>query len=247
MADFTSVIVECYEHFQSCACFRKYSDTAPDSNSVYMSIPLQETSVEIPVFALNSLYHTSQMVDITNKDALVIKLEYKNHRTSYKSVDAKMREALATKYPQSKLMSIPDGDRPNAYFGTYGAVFSRDYKPIMMLMWEFKKVEVENTVKYEFARPIMRVSPSVVINKSNAIERCIVNKMIPAALSARTIYFPYGTFPYIKRRNDDSDSPIKVIIDKFPYDMRKVDKPSISTTNDELIKLALDNINEVIQ
>lgn len=240
MRDLQYIISDCFQSNDSNYGFsnRRYTSNIDDS-IVYMEVPIDNEDFEIPVFAVGQL--NQQYVDTE----LVITLKYIGIRTTYKALDTGLRDIMTTNFDNNRFIKIPVKEGEPIYYGTYGAIFDKDFKPVAMLMWEIRKVyDEEGNFKYKFVKPILRVCPSVFINKSNSVERYIINKLIPAALGNHYIYRPdiSGTL------NDEQYRYIlNVDIGEFSFKMKKPAIPTISTTNGKLLKVALDNLDELVQ
>ena len=222
------------------------------SKSSYMLIPVTGDNIEIPTMAMYSLYKVADK--ITNKkpiDTIVINLENTGGFTTYKSVDACFRDAFRVSYQNDRLRKlITVGNPEKTYYGTYGAIFDENFKPVVMLSWELKKIYRDNgqdSFKYKFIRPILRVAPEVFINKSNTVERFIINKLIPTTLSLTRIYSPIYRSKIYDTNNDDCNLKAKVLVEDCPFVIKETDVPSISTTNEELLDTVLNYIDEVIE
>lgn len=222
------------------------------SKSSYMLIPVTEDNIEIPTMAMYSLYKVADK--ITNKkpiDTIVINLENTGGFTTYKSVDACFRDAFRVSYQNARLRKlITVGNPEKTYYGTYGAIFDENFKPVAMLSWELKKIYRDNgqdSFKYKFIRPILRVAPEVFINKSNTVERFIINKLIPTTLSLTHIYSPIYRSKIYDTNNGDCNLKAKVLVEDCPFVIKETDVPSISTTNEELLGTVLNYIDEVIE
>ena len=222
------------------------------SKSSYMLIAVTGDNIEIPTMAMYSLYKVADK--ITNKkpiDTIVINLENTGGFTTYKSVDACFRDAFRVSYQNDRLRKlITVGNPEKTYYGTYGAIFDENFKPVVMLSWELKKIYRDNgqdSFKYKFIRPILRVAPEVFINKSNTVERFIINKLIPTTLSLTRIYSPIYRSKIYDTNNDDCNLKAKVLVEDCPFVIKETDVPSISTTNEELLDTVLNYIDEVIE
>lgn len=222
------------------------------SKSSYMLIPVTGDNIEIPTMAMYSLYKVADK--ITNKkpiDTIVINLENTGGFTTYKSVDACFRDAFRVSYQNARLRRlITVGNPEKTYYGTYGAIFDENFKPVVMLSWELKKIYRDNgqdSFKYKFIRPILRVAPEVFINKSNTVERFIINKLIPTTLSLTHIYSSIYRSKIFDTNNGDCNLKAKVLVEDCPFVKKETDVPSISTTNEELLGTVLNYIDEVIE
>lgn len=223
-----------------------------DMNTPSIIIPINKEEFEIPVFALdlfNSMLRDSS-TDYNNLDALVLQLLVGNRTCTYKSLDSRVRNILIKKYKISHLWKLIKTEDPEiTYYATSGAIFNQNYEPVMLMTWQMRKVHTEvSPQEFEFVRPILRVSPEVIVNKVDPVQRHIGNKIIPLVLAERYISRP--TMDYSRIYGEVPRSTyyrVKVIIDKMPFPLQTADVPSISTTNEVLLNIALNYIDEVVQ
>lgn len=250
MTDLKTIIQNCYEYvnygYNNPTCY----SAASGSPFAYLSIPIQGDVIEIPTFAMYAFAIKDLKENQESIDAIVVGLNSTAY-SDYKSIDAKIRDSLSSDYNCRHLTKIVVNDPQNpCYYCAKGAIFNKDLIPQIMMTWQMKRIKDANstneTWKYLAVRPILRINPSVIINKDNAVERYIVNKIVPMAVS---IYGVEGPFIHVNPsiiKDTYNRLTIKVEIDKFPFKFNKVDKPSISTTNEKLLKVALDNVDEMI-
>lgn len=249
MRDLETTISYCFENPNS-SNYSPNRGISFTNKSSYMLIPVTGDNIEIPTMAMYSLYQVAEK--ITNKkpiDTIVINLENTGGYTTYKSVEACFRDAFGTSYQNTRLRKlITVGNPEKTYYGTYGAIFDETFKPIVMLSWELKKIyRDDGQFRYKFIRPILRVTPEVFINKSNTVERFIINKLIPTTLSLTRIYAPIYSSMIYETNSDDCNLKAKVLIEDCPFVIKETDVPSISTTNEKLLGTVLDYIDELIE
>lgn len=242
MRDLQYVIGDCFSGGGVSRCYNSYNNLRENSNTKYFIIPIKD-SFNIPVFALSALKGDT--------DSIVAQLQDLQVRTTYKSLDTGIRDTISFNFKYNKLAKLPTKVGEPTYYGTYGAIFDKDFTPIAMIMWEMEKKystseESSYPFKYKFVKPILRVSPIVFINRSNTVERYIINKIIPAALEKDIVYAPNNRDSrFISTYNG---LHLKVEISYFSdFTLRKVNVPSISTTNENLLEVALDNIEEIVE
>lgn len=210
--------------------------------TLYMTVPLVDNHIEVPVFAAFALR------DKPYSDAIAITLYCTDDRIEYKSLPANIRNALSKKWTACHLLRIFTDNEGNNYYGTFGAIFNKDFIPVMMLTWEVEKnCTQNNSLLLRFTRPVLRVAPEV-FRKSNAVEKFIINKAIPEALTLGNLCWPYNEGREIYHHIHSEIVPdVKVIVEYCPFRLSNVAVPSISTTNKDLLKVALDNIDELVQ
>ena len=82
----------------------------------------------------------------------------------------------------------------------------------------------------------------------DAVERFIINQIIPTALSINYLSSPSCHRSVIYESNSTNcNTKVKVLIEKIPFIIKETDVPSISTTNEELLDTALNYIDEIIE
>lgn len=232
-----------------------YGMVTLDESSCYLNIPISNDTFEIPAFVLDafSSKNIHMLSDVNSADTIAVRLEYHGLKAFYKSLNCNVRSVFETN-KEGGIIQFPEmGDLGRVYYGVQGAIFYANHSPAMMLTWEMQRTPMENSSNvtenfYKLLRPILRVHPEVLINKSDSMERFIVNKIIPEALSLNYVHTPIlHNCNVITNLCTSNTYKVKVIIDKFPFTITYIDKPSISTTNEELLQVALDNIDELIQ
>lgn len=249
MEDLETTISYCFENSDS-SNYSPNRGISFTNKSSYMLIPVTGDNVEIPTMAMYSLYQVAEK--ITNKkpiDTIVINLENTGGYTTYKSVETCFRDAFRTSYQNTRLRKlITVGNPEKTYYGTYGAIFDETFKPIVMLSWELKKIyRDDGQFRYKFIRPILRVTPEVFINKSNTVERFIINKLIPTTLSLTHIYSPIYRSIIYETNSGDCNLKAKVLIEDCPFVIKETDVPSVSTTNEKLLDTVLNYIDELVE
>lgn len=250
MRDLRTAISYCFE----CVAADTYSISRSISftdKSSYMLIPVTGDNIEIPTMAMFSLPTLeNKILQKEPIDALAVNLNNNGGYSTFKSVSASIRDAFTVLYKNAHLRKLVTvGDPEKTYYGTYGAIFDENFKPIVMLSWELKKIyrdDEQDPFRYKFISPILRVAPEVFINKSNTVERFIINQIIPTALSITYLSSPIFHRSMIYESNS-GNCKVKVLIEKIPFIIKETDVPSISTTNEELLGTALNYIDEIIE
>lgn len=210
-----------------------------------MTIPMKNTIIELPVLMF---YELPKMPFIP--DAFVANLNYIGLADLYKTLSSNVKAALTARLSRKRLFKITLSDKSsNVYYGTFGAIFDENFHPIMILSWEMYKIPVDKDIPDRVilrpVNPILRIHPSVFINKNDSMKRFIANKIFPTALEL-AIHAPYAQLPYLSPANHNRLYSVQVIVDKMPFEVKEPSRPSISTTNKSLINVALDNLDEII-
>lgn len=244
MASLTQTIQRCFDGYRSIytsCCYDLYNNSNPVS---FMTIPIKEETLEVPVAALPLL--NDKRGKLKTVDEIAMCLAPSQRVLAYKSLDASVRNALSTPVrdvPTVKLTNVPN---VGPYYCSFGAIYNAELYPVMMCSWLVhidKEAESPLNTYVDLIRPIVRVDPQVFIDKTNVVNRYIVNKIIPSALS--TSFTSWHSLPYRVAEGSLSCS-IKVEIEKCPFKIKKPLVPTINTTNVSLINAVLDNIDDVI-
>ena len=212
----------------------------------YAEIPISGDSFEIPVFAIPAF--AAAIKESNNVDVIAVRLNTLDYEAGYKGVERNLIDILIEKYDDSSLVRLEtkQGEETITYYGTHGAIFNYNFTPLAVFYWLIDKINVEGVTKYKFVKPILRIDRSVFIYRGDSVERFITNKMLNTSLE-EAVYSPYQWAVndcFIESREDHQ---VKVEIDGHLLQIRDIDHPSISTTNKDLLKLAIDHIDEVIR
>ena len=248
-------------HFSN-RCRNNYGQVH-NPNVRFLEIPITEDVFEIPLFAYNAFYKAATSSNADSIEAIVVKLDTRDYTSGYKSLDRALKDILLEKYDTSRLVkvSVKKGNDDVDYYGTVGAIFNSSFKPLMMcsfIMERYKPVSddgdnVVNTTKYKLIRPVLRIDPEVYMSKADPMEKFIANKMIGLCIEnlkrTPSNYYLNGdhTASCCIVTCEQSHLPVKVEIDSCPFSLLTADTPSISTTNQELIKVAIDHLDEIVQ
>lgn len=248
MNDLYGTLRYCYESYTGNWGSDTYQGSSISLTNSFRSmvIPLSGNIVTVPSFAL---YAFSRFFDTSSKDAIVVNLNHNNTSASFKSLDPAMRNMLKTDYSNKRLIKFPFLSKcPKPYYGTFGAIFDEDFNPVMMTMWKLEKLHKEEgkRLMYVPIKPLLWVSPKIFIEKSDTIQRYIVNKIIPAALSLSRVYAPVKGSCLTRNGHNDAMT-VSLVSESCPFLFRSAHTPSISTSNKNLLDVALNNMDELMQ
>lgn len=223
---------------------RNYMANSP--GSTFMTIPMKGSIVELPTFML---FETQKMLSFI-PDAFAVNLDYIGFNTGYKTLSSNVKVALIAKFSERRLSKIALSNRTSpVYYGTFGAIFDEHFHPIMMLSWKLHKMSVDkdNPDKSILlpVNPILRIHPTVFINKDDPMKKFIANQIFPTALEL-VVSRPYVLPSHISFPDHRTHWSVQVIVDKMPFEVKEPSCPSISTTDESLINTALDNLDELI-
>ena len=215
--------------------------TYENKQKLYMEIPINKEQFELPALAFFAFKNNN----VSNKDAIVVNLRTQDRTPYYVTINRYMCDVLLQDFKNTELIKLRVKQSDNSfydYYGTYGAVFDRNFKPIMMCSWVIEKIhDNEENPLYRFVRPILRIAPFCFIDKADSMQRFIANKM-PALVLANPMRGcvrgnKFETCPRM---------PVQVVIEECPFVLKRASTPSFSTTNEELLKSVINHIDEVI-
>lgn len=220
------------------------SNLYPGENRItsikYMEIPVDSDVFEVPLFAFHKFCN---MLDKgINANTIVAALYSCGAESSYKSIEAIMRNVLYATF-DSHLSKIQIDGTSNIYYATMGAVFDKDLNPLMVMSWQMERQNDERE-PYSFKRPILHITPISFVRKEDPVQRFLVGKMLTTALDM-DIPEPYLFTDRLHFKTNESSFKIKVEIDDCPFNIKGVDVPSISVTNENLLQLAAEHIDEI--
>lgn len=249
--------------YQQCYSGYRYGSRIPNEDTTvrYMEIPVSEDVFEIPIFAFKSF--VDSVKEGTDSQAIAVMLNTEGRVPKYKSVDRYMRDVLLEGYKNSRLvkLEVKQGNDTIIYYGTQGAVFDKNFKPLAICSYQLEREKGEVVVinsgeqdqaitRYKFLRPILRVDPYAYLWKVSPMERFIVNKLMNTCLDEGAFLpMAYDVNEHfdIPSNQDTKKYPVKIEIDECPFLVHQTATPSISTDNRQLLQLAIDHIDELIQ
>lgn len=226
-------------------------DNCIDNRSAYFEVTIDGPTFELPVFMFDVFtfpdrrwQHISAPLENRLKDGkgtIVAKLNTENRYCTYSSFAAIMKEVLEESYNRSRLVRITtkQGENTFVYYATIGAIFNSHFDPVLLCTWTVERYEKNGTFEYRVIQPIVRISPECFMYRNNPIERFISGKFAQTALSIRC------NPPYSLTNGAYYNDKVLVEINKIPFNIKRADIPSISTTNEELIQLVKDNIDDI--
>ena len=212
----------------------------------HMEIPISSKTFELPLFAFEGFKRMN--IEHRESSTIVASLYSCGLSSDYKSLDSIMKDVLSTRFDKH-LCKIQIPNSPNVYYATFGAVFDENLTPLMMLSWIMERRAKENgVVKYHYKKPLLRLNPYPCLNKEDALQKSICGRWMTTALGC-FIHAPifYDCDNFIEQPDYSQSYHVKVEIDECPFTIRGTDVPSISVTNEELLQLAADHIDEVLQ
>jgi hypothetical protein len=219
-------------------------------NKKYLEIPINEDVFEIPVFALNAFV----ILTTDNRDlytnVVTAMLYTLNREPRYKSLDRYMRDIILEQFTSSRLVKceVKQGTENILYYATHGAVFDKHFNPMMMCSWLIKKIgQNDITRKYRFIKPILRINPDCYISQADPMQRWIAKKAAVVGLSMHLGRpFNYDLTTAFENAPTSDILDLTVEICKCPFKIKTADIPSISTTNEDLLQIAIDHIEEIV-
>jgi len=210
--------------------------------SKYMEIPVNKDIFELPTFALSQFLDTIKAKP--DLETLVAELYSGGATPNYATLSRYMKDILQERLSTHLIkIAIPvQNHDPIIYYGTHGAVFNRYLEPIMMCLWQVSrtpKPDVPTSYDYHLERPILKVSPNCFLRQADPMERFLAKKLPAEALALNIRCLNSEEAQRYKRYT------VKVEIDKFPFTLKEGSKPSTSISDDSLIQIARDHIEEI--
>ena len=252
--DLSYTIREAFQgtRYNRCYCGYRYNFQLSSNAVRYLEIPLNRDIIEIPLFALD-VFIDAVKDGGCDADAIVTVLKTTDCVTGYKTLDRSMKDILYENYNVSKLIKIDltKDNNPLIYYGTCGAVFDKDFNPLVVCMWQIEQCiqedEDDAAFKYKFLRPVIRIHPDVYLRRSDSMERFIAGKMLNTCLQWENFQAPPSWKLNSSFLTSDSGYTARAEIDEFSFVIHDTSSPSISTTNQQLLRLALDHIEDIVQ
>lgn len=248
MANLSSVIRSIfYTSYKYSAVARQWmrNPSYPSNVRKYLEIPIHSDVFELPLLAFQGFLNMLALEDTA--DVIAVNLRPCSQTSSYKSLESIMKDVLSTPL-QEHMCKVQIEGCPNIYYTTFGAVFNEDLKPLMMLSWVMeRKPDEDGTMKYYFKKPLLRLDPYSCIAKEDPLQRFLAGKMLTTTLDANIdipVLYNHRHFITILHREN---LHAKAEIDECPFIIRETDVPSVSTTNESLLQLAADHIDEMLQ
>ena len=219
-------------------------------NRKYLEIPINEDVFEMPLFALEAFVNLTEDSRDLSTNAVTAMLYTLNKEPRYKSLDRYMRDIILEQFASSRLVEceVKQGTENILYYATHGAVFDSHFKPMMMCSWLIEKVGLNDpTRKYRFIKPILRINPDCYISQADPMQRWIAKKAAVVGLSMHLGRpFNYDLTTAFETSVASETTDLTVEICKCPFKIKTADVPSVSTTNDELLQIAIEQIDEVV-
>lgn len=222
--------------------------SVPVTTKKYLEIPISGDVFELPVLAFAAF--REMLKEQKECSALVAELYSCGTQSTYKTLDSIVKDVLSTKaFPHLNKIVIPDN--PKVYYGTYGAIFDTDLKPLMMLSWIMeRRTNAEGKTMYHYKKPLLRLHPDPCVQKEDPLQKMLIGRILSNTLevSVQTPYYR-DMAGFIDQSNNWNrpSFKVKVEIDECPLVLKEVDVPSISLTNEDLLQLAADHIDEILQ
>lgn len=237
---------------QRCHYYNRYNDnhTEEEKDTLYMTIPIKGDAVEIPIFIMDTFMALVAGHGVNNTpDEISVSIKSKAYSSGYKSFDRSIKIALNEEYNNSKLVILEgkDGNEKKTYYATKSALFDKDFKPLMIATWQLRKVTRGlSRTKWFFDKPILRLTPDFYLSKHDNVGRFVCKKMLHMIYDVHLFVPSRHYYDIGFEAQDEEDYKPNVIIGNIPFKMKKVSVPSITTANQDLLKVALDNLEDIV-
>ena len=210
----------------------------------FMKVPINQEVFELPTMVVDSFGNDTWNNNFKSASSLVITLNDYGVQPRYTTLDRNLRDTLLSPFDSQRLVrvEVKQNNVTIPYFVTRGAIFDEDYNPMMMTSLKFQK-QNDDDFPYKLIKCIIRISPSCYLYKTDPMRRAIINKIVnkTAGIKVKKILRFYNLV----------ESQIKVIkpiieIADSPFEIVHPQKPTSSTSKEDLIAVALNNMNEVL-
>jgi len=240
----TERIFECRVNASDDGLVYMHKDQLHRKDGAQMEIPVGKPVFEIPLFLFNKAF--SSLSNNPKVSTLVAELYTKGRKPSHKTVSRFMCDVLITHYPSMRFidLEVKQGEDTIKYYGTYGAVFDTNFEPLMMCSWEMERLQVDGNTVFSYLRPIIRIHPDCFLNQHNSMEKFLAKKFINTALTTLVNDVPIKNelFTITERTRA---YPV-VEIGASPFAITKVIPPPVTISNQDLLQVARDHIEEII-
>lgn len=235
---------------------RHTADASLDANLQirYMEVQINKDSFEVPLMLVKSFVNIVGEGKDAETEAITAVLNDIGYYVDYKTSERCFKDVIQQNFPSSRLvrMQFQQKNEFLTYYGTRGAVFDKDFNPLMICTWEVKRTVNERSdgstvFEYELVRPVMHIVNWVFVDKKGLMEKFISNKLTTMLVNeALTPPSRYSLTSRVKS-SPLRPGPARIVIDSFPFNFRDVAVPSISTTNEKLLQTAIDHLDEIVQ
>lgn len=233
----------------------------PPDKHVFLQVPLGDYT-EIPICMLsqfNDLLLNRSICPLfpaegeepTLPDMLLLDLYSKGHYSDFKTPELNFRVALS-ETPRSGLICIKGtyADTTTFYYATRGLLMNKDFKPLMMISWKFRKEHNDNPPEgtpkdtWRMLHPIMRMDPDFFICGRDSVWRFVCKKLLAAFLSSSRYPAYSHNYSYVYANYSRPQKPV-VELAQCPFVLKEVTAPSFSTTDHQLCEVAAEHIADV--
>lgn len=247
---FAGLYSNCWFHSNDC------DNSSKLTKKVFMEIPITGDRFEVPCFAIKEFI--SCYVNNTVPDYIIAELSFNNYISSYKSVERALRDVLRGSFNVPKLVKIETkkGEQAINYYGTAGALFDKNLKPLFIASWVFKRIPViEDGIqksKYMLDYPVLRVNPETFIAQSDPVEKFVSNKLLKVVIQEKVKLFipsnPNLQSLTATTNNNSYQVRVEIVDSKLnsTFSFKEVNVPSISTTNEYLTQIAMQHIEDTV-
>lgn len=223
-----------------------YSYDDPLNYTHIFEIPFAD-GIEVPFFII-SLYNKfffNKLYDKGFKNiAIPLFRAYKFMR--YRTLPANFKDCFSSAFSLYGLKMLTN--EPKGYYASPGIIFDSDYKALCAFTVKTHFYDKDGHLQLEYVDPLFRVAPEAFFNKNDNVCKFIRNSLIPYMLDLDTsVWVPNntGNNSYTYDRNYCPIVCPHVDIGSIGLNIFPVSEPSISVTNDTLLKVVSDNLEDI--
>lgn len=162
---------------------------------------------------------------------------------SFKTLDPNIKDCFSKRFYVHGLCRLTNS--PNITYAAPAVIFDSDFNVLctLSLKFKYKKTGDYGNKIFTIEKCLFRVSPKVYLDKKDKVCRYICNQLIPSFMDSNHGYYYNNSNDVIEVFN--SLDKVAILIEDIPFNIVKASVPSISTTNEEIMKTVADNIEEI--
>jgi len=220
--------------------------------SRYMDIAISVPVFEVPLFYMP--WFTKHLQDVCHADTenlhlVAPLLAFDNRYVRYKTIPSILaKQVFQSEFHKDGLLKIAVPNSDVVYYGTHGAVFDSGMHPIFIASWKIRrkdKPSLDNTFsQLVLQNPVIRISPQCYLERNDGVQSFIANKLLKTFLESKVPIPCFYTMPYLDKE-DSFYRDVQVILENSPFNITSVPNPSVSTTQQELRDVVIDNIQDL--
>ena len=200
---------------------------------------------ELPVAMMPSAYNNSR--DVLKPNTILAQiLTNRNTGFGYVNVEKEILAAIDNPFSQTVgVCKIVDKKKPGSpiYYASKGLIMDEEFNVLMIATWMVKWINSEGSDAYVLHTPKLRIEPSCFTRETDSTLKFICNKMLKKC--AGQCVHPNQNFPFINGWSERH--LVSIRIEEIPEHLQvhHAKTPDITTSNEELRQLVLNNLQDL--